>query len=158
MSVSIVYNLFGVGWAECSITIGDTSLRLTASYLSHALADLLQAVVDLLNGHGETVVSFAEEPGEYRWRLQRVDENTVGIKIIEFDNLWKNKLDEEGSVIFEAQCRMRTFAGAVLSASQRELAEHGLEGYREKWANDDFPLELHNELKQLLRNGRLKKQ
>jgi hypothetical protein len=153
MSVSVVYNLFGVGWAECFLTIGNSNIRLTASYLSHALADLLQAVVDLLHGHRETVASFADEPGEYRWRLQRVDENTVSIRIIELDDLWQNKPDEEGSVIFEAQCRMRTFAGAVLSASQRVLAEYGLEGYRERWANDDFPLELHNELKQLLRRG-----
>jgi hypothetical protein len=61
--------------------------------------------------------------------------------------------DEEGKVIFEAECRLRTFAGAVLSESQRLLEKYGREGYLGLWDQHEFPLEKQERLRQLLRQG-----
>lgn len=154
MSLSVSYKLTGSGWAECSLEIDGQEIVTTASYLSHALERLLQSVVYLLNGQPEATASFDEEPGEYRWRFRRVDEQRISIRILWFDKLWGREPDEKGKLVFEATCRLRTFAGAVLSASQELLAEHGLEGYKLKWVEYDFPLEVQNELKQLLVEGR----
>ncbi len=45
MAVSVTYNLIGASWAECLLEVGEQQARVTASYLSDALGDLLQAVV-----------------------------------------------------------------------------------------------------------------
>jgi hypothetical protein len=72
------------------------------------------------------------------------------IRILWFDEMWSNRPEEEGKVILKAECRLRTFAGAVLSASQRVLAKHGLEEYREKWVQHEFPIKLQAKLQEAL--------
>lgn len=151
MSANISCKLTGAGWAECSLAIDDQAIVTTASYLSHALESLLQGSVDIMRGQVEARASFDEEPGEYRWLFRRVDEQTLNIKILWFDKLWGNEADEKGRIIFEADCRRRTFAGAVLSASQKVIAEHGFDGYKDKWSEEhDFPEALQTELQRLL--------
>ncbi len=148
------YKLIGSGWAECTLQIDGQVIVATASYLSDALADLLQSVVDLLQGQAEATASFEEEPGEYRWRFQRVDEQNILVRILWFDDLYSYAPDEKGRLEFEAKCRLRTFAGEVLSTMQQLLAQHGLAGYKEQWRPYDFPLELQEKLKRLLVEGR----
>ena len=127
---------------------------MTASYLSHALESLLQGTIDILQGYPKATVLFDEEPGEYRWLFTRINEQQIKVKILWFDELWGNEPDENGQVIFEANCRLRTFAGEILSASQKVLSDNGLTGYKNKWHKHDFPGALQNELKQLLVEGR----
>ena len=67
MAVTLEYRLTGRGWSECIVEIDDKSATLTASYLSDVLADLLDAVVSIVQGNDEVTVSFMEEPGEYQW-------------------------------------------------------------------------------------------
>jgi len=150
MGASVTYNLTGSGWSECYIQIGEQSAHLSASYLSDAFGDLLNAVVGLMNGAKETTASFEEEPGEYRWRFRQMPPDKVNVRILKFDDIWAKRPDEQGKTILEAECRLRTFAGAVLSASQRVLQEHGLEGYKDKWIEHEFPLDLQQQLKRLL--------
>ncbi|MFL6277626.1 MAG: hypothetical protein ACJ74G_20770 [Blastocatellia bacterium] len=154
MSVYITYKLTGSGWAECLLAIDDQTIITTASYLSHALESLLQGIVDIMRGQAEARASFDEEPGEYRWLFLRKDEQTLNIRILWFDGLWGHKPDNKGHIIFDGDCRLRTFAEAVLSASQKVLAEHGLEGYKDQWHRDEFPETLQAELERLLREGR----
>lgn len=156
MNVSVTYKLTGPGWAECSLEIDGQAIVTTASYLSDALASLLQSATDLVKGQLEATASFDEEPGEYRWRFKRIDEEMVSIRILWLDELWNREPDEKGRTVFSATCRIRTFAGAVLSTSQQLLAEYGLDGYKEKWDEYSFPLDLLNELKQSLDEGRSK--
>lgn len=150
MGVTISYRLTGSGWAECAIQGGDHHANVIASYLSDALGGLLEAVVRLLEGQPEATASFADEPGEYRWRMVRVSSDRVALRILEFPQLWGNRPDQEGKPLLETECRLRTFAGAVLSASQRVLEEHGADGYRERWVKHEFPLENLQRLKALL--------
>ena len=87
---------------------------MTASYLSDAFGDILGAVIRMVEGQPEATASFAEEPGEYRWRFIRKEPDRLIIRILDFPQLWGNRPDEEGKVLFEAECRLRTFAGARL--------------------------------------------
>jgi hypothetical protein len=148
MAIAIEYNLTGSGWAECIVEIDARRVRLTASYLSDALADLLDAVECVVRGIEDTTALFIEEPGEYRWRFQRVSPDRLSVKIIEFSDAWQHRPpDEEGELILDVECRLRSFAGAVLEASQQVLATHGFDGYREQWVRHDFPIELQAKLK-----------
>src|SRR4051812_13127040 len=132
MPVSVVYNLTGAGGSECRVVIGERSAHLTASYLSGALGDLPGAGATLGEGAVEATASFEAEPGEYRWRFRRLDDGQVHVRILSFADSWDQSPDERGKIVFEARCRLRTFAGAVLAASQEVLRQHGLEGYRSK--------------------------
>jgi hypothetical protein len=150
MAVVVKYKITGTGWSECFVEIGENSTHVTASYLDDALGDLLRAVVSLMSGVQNTTASFAEEPGEYRWRFRQILPDKLGVRILWFDELWGHRPDEEGKTIFDAECRLRTFAGAVLSASQQVLQEHGSEGYKDQWVDHEFPLDLQQQLKNLL--------
>ena len=150
MGVSVTYNLTGVGWSECLVEIGDQNAHLTASYISDALGSLLDAVIGLMLGRDDMTAAFAEEPGLYRWRFMRVGVDKVNVRILWFDDTWKDRPENDGEMIIDAECRLRTLAGAVLAASQNVLAAHGLEGYRKQWVLHDFPLELQERLKRLL--------
>jgi hypothetical protein len=156
MSIAIHYNLVGRGWAECLIEINGQSVHLHASYLSDALADLLEAVTLVVRGVEGSTASFADEPGEYRWRFQRISPDRLQVSIIWFTGLWKHRPDAEGKVILKAECRLRTFAGAVLSASQQVLSIHGLAGYRENWVNHEFPIAPQQKLQTALNADRSK--
>ena len=153
VSVSFAYHLVGSGWAECTVAIDEQRATMTASYLSDAFGDLLAAVVRLVEGQPEATASFAEEPGEYRWRFFRKEPDRLLIRILDFPQLWGDRPDEEGKVLFETECRLRTFAGAVLSESQRLLEKHGREGYLGMWHEHEFPLEKQERLRQVLRHG-----
>jgi hypothetical protein len=149
MGVSVEYNLVGRGWAECIVEIDQHQVRLTASYLSNALDDLLDAVTAIVQGASEATASFTEEPGEYRWRFRRISQGRISIQVIWFTQTFKNRPDSEGEIILDAECRMCTFAGAVLSGSQRVLATHGSKGYKAQWAHD-FPMALQAKLQKAL--------
>lgn len=152
LSVEFRYDLVGVGWSECTLIINDAHVTVTASYLSDALRELIAAVCRVIAGLPDATASFDEEPGEYRWRLYRIDEETIRVLILEFDELWSNKPDSDGRSIFDSQCRLRTFAGAVYDGCKRLLAKYGNDGYREKWHDHDFPETEFRELKCLLDN------
>ncbi|MGD1921495.1 MAG: hypothetical protein ACFCAD_22960 [Pleurocapsa sp.] len=153
MGVFIQYNLTGRGWAECILEIDDQKITVTASYLSDALADLLDAVVSIVRGANEARAKFQEEPGEYRWIFTRLPPDKLRICILWFSNTFiSTKLDIEGEKAFETECRIRTFAEAILSASQRVLEVNGIEGYQEKWVNYKFPIQLQAKLKKALKN------
>jgi hypothetical protein len=139
MSFTIDYKLTGAGWAECIVEANGQKASLSASYLSDALGELLRAAVNLLEGVRGNTVSFAEEPGEYRWRLIRVDSEQIHVSVLSFDKLWGNEPDEAGNLVFQTVCPVREFAAAVASAAQRILDEYGVDGYREQWVNYDFP-------------------
>jgi hypothetical protein len=150
MAVSLEYNLTGRGWSECIVEIDDQRVILTASFLSDALADLLRAIADVLRGNDEAKASFTEEPGEYRWKFTRVSKDRLSVCILWFDEFYRNRPNLEGKVILKAECRLRTFAGAVLSASQRVLETYGLDGYKEQWVRYEFPATLQANLKKAL--------
>jgi hypothetical protein len=136
-----------------TIAVAEKHATITASYLSDAFGDLLGAVIRVVEGQPEATASFAEEPGEYRWRFFRKEPDRLLIRVLDFPELWGDQPDEEGKVLFEAECRLHAFAGAVLSESQRLLEKHGREGYLGMWHQHEFPLEKQERLRQVLREG-----
>ena len=97
-------------------------------------------------------MQFEEEPGEYRWIFTRLSPDRLGVCILWFSDNFSTELELKGKKIFETECRLRTFAGAILTASQRVLEVNGIEGYKEKWVNREFPIRLQTKLKEALKN------
>ena len=68
------YRLVGTGWSEARVADAHRHAVSTASYLSDALGNTIEAVAPVVEGAGEPRCSWDEEPGEYRWILKGVDD------------------------------------------------------------------------------------
>ncbi len=138
--VELQFTLTGVGWVAGHVQVGDVNAEFSASYLSNALGGLVGATVKLLQGAASERVSFDEEPGEYRWVLAR-DQQQLHLQLLWFDELWGGLPDDKGVVRMTALVELSAWASAVKRCCDRLLAEHGLDGYHDKWVEAPFPLE-----------------
>jgi hypothetical protein len=154
VDLKIDYRLVGTGWADCALKSGDLSCRITASYLSDALGDLVLAALAAVRGFRAIAFSFEEEPGEYRWVITTPRMNEVDIAILEFDDLYAEKPDSEGRCLFKVRCRPSVFAQAVADAAKAVLDAHGESGYRETWGDHPFPAASFSELTSALARAR----
>lgn len=147
--VQFVYRLTGAGWSEARLTIGAGSTALSASYLDDALGDLVAAAVALAEAASTIRVSWAEEPGEFRWVLDRSGDR-LAVRVLWFDALWGSDPDENGTVLLDATCSLVAFQRAIASGARAVLDEWGEDGYRAKWIEHDFPTARLVELERLL--------
>lgn len=154
--ITFTYNLVGKGWSEAEIKDGESRATLTASYLSDALGDLVRAILGLLGTADKTTCSWAEEPGEYRWIFKKQGDSLF-IKIVWFDVLWTNKPDEEGTSVFSSSCKLRRFSVQLKNQLEKLLDQYGLDDYRQKWGNYDFPLSEYEKLSEIISNTKAAK-
>jgi hypothetical protein len=152
MSLSITYRLTGTGWATCTLSDGNSSCELTASYLSDALRSLVLSATAVLSGFMRVSFRFDEEPGEYRWVISSPRLNEIELEILAFEELWGDRPDSEGKSLFKTRCLPETFAKAVARAAQSILEEHGEAGYLERWSDHPFPIAQFEELNRLLKD------
>jgi hypothetical protein len=112
---------------------------LTASYLSDALGNLIDAVAELLRkGVRESRCSWDEEPGEYRWIFTR-DRRTIHVRILAFNELHGDEPDDQGRLLFETVQPVEVVGQAVVDCATAVLERHGECEYREKWVEHPFP-------------------
>lgn len=140
--VHFSYRLTGVGWAEADLRIGDQSARLTASYVGDALGELLRGALALARGASQVKVSWAHEPGEFRWTLVRQHDASVDVQILRLhlrpEEAYPGARYEPGREVLTARCDTQGFCQAIARGAQAALNEYGLDGYKECW-DHDFP-------------------
>jgi hypothetical protein len=149
--VTFTYRLTGTGWADADVRVGEASAHASASYLGDALGELLDAVLAVAEGAATARASWDEEPGEYRWLLD-LDGTELRVRLLDFRE-WRGVVespDEEGEVLFDQRCDLNEFGAAVVAAARGVIDEYGIDGYREKWVEHDFPLEQLTRLEALL--------
>ena len=95
MTLVITYSLTGPGWAECIITFGKRQCKITASYISDALGDLVRGANAVLDGRSISF-DFAEEPGSYRWSLVQSGRNQIQTTIYSVGRNRGDRRDSEG--------------------------------------------------------------
>lgn len=74
--------------------------------------------------------------------IELIAPNEIAIQILSFDELWGNKPNSEGKLLFRVNCMPIEFAKAVHVAATAVLEENGEEGYRGKWNEHAFPMRL----------------
>jgi hypothetical protein len=82
---SVSYHLETAGWSTATVSDGERSVVLTASYLFDALGDLTRAVIALLRGAEQATLTWHEEPRVAGWRFERQGDD-VDVRITLFDN------------------------------------------------------------------------
>ena len=95
-----------------------------------AIGELGEAVINVLRGVEKATCAWAEEPGEYRWVLERHGEE-VRITILWFRDSFSRQEDEKGRVEFATISGLRRFALQVKNVVQAELEEVQGENYAE---------------------------
>jgi hypothetical protein len=136
--VQFAYRLTGAGWSEARLTVGGASTPLSASYLDDALGDLIRAAIELPGAQSTVRVSWAEEPGEFRWVLDRAGDQ-LAVRVLWFDSLWGPDADDMGKVLLNASCPLVAFQGAIAAGAREVLDEWGEDGYQARWIEHDFP-------------------
>ena len=122
--IDIAFDLTGIGWLECRIRVGGSRTNVTASYISDAPGDFLGAVIAIVRGDPSATVTFWNEPGRYRWTLERISSKWVRIEILGLP---------DKHVVYHADCLLRDFAVEVVSAFDRLRQKYGEAGYLAKW-------------------------
>lgn len=138
-SVDFSFRLTGSGWAEARIADDASFVKMTVSYLTDALGDLLTALAALKRGDSETEqFSWDGEPEEYRWRLDR-DGDDVVVTILWFFDIYRPQHDQAGRLVFTTRQPLAELVRVVSAGASQLLDEVGEEGYRERWVEHPFP-------------------
>ncbi|HEY7895216.1 MAG TPA: hypothetical protein VIC24_09975 [Gemmatimonadaceae bacterium] len=147
MTLHLRYELTGTGWADCTFELDGQRVHTTASYLSDALDDLCRATLEVLRGESHAEAVFEEEPGEYRWLLDRSEDQRVRIRIVDGVTTRENPID---AVVVDGVCTARELGQAVLSELQRLIELHGEEGYHKECVRFPFPRSRLEDLRAVL--------
>jgi hypothetical protein len=143
-TVQIDFALSGPGWATVSLRIGQSKFTVnSASYCTDVIGDLLRGALMLVTGEWSARISFDGEPHEWRLVVTSPGDGVAlqcgcSIKVLEFANISERLPDNEGSLAFEAECKLCDFAVAVLDMSRRAMNAAGIEAY--EWGSWPFPL------------------
>ena len=151
MRPNISYKLIGPGWADCLIVHGDESKSLSASYLEDAQGNLAEATLRIARGEKLAYAIFAEEPGEYRWKLSRKESDQITVEILWFEE-WNSLRvsDDKGNPYFSFECSKMEFVRCVIDCLSDVLREYGSDGYAVKWILHEFPSDKYEKLRKVL--------
>ncbi|HTO01055.1 MAG TPA: hypothetical protein VL068_10305 [Microthrixaceae bacterium] len=148
-SFQMKYQLSGSGWATAHLADDVAEVTITASYLSDALRDLVDAVTLIGEGVTEVTCTWQEEPGEYYWVLNR-EADGVRLRILFFGSGGQGRTDDAGRVVFETLQPLEGLLRAVLGAVDGVLAHMTEAEYLDQWVQHSFPTESVERLRRAL--------
>jgi hypothetical protein len=127
---------------------GSSSADVTVSYLHDSLRELAEAARALLRGADQGRIVFMGEPGEAQLLFRRRGD-ALSYEVRWFDdwNSWGMHPSENFKVILSGTTTVRRFIGEVRGQMEALIQEHGLEGYRKRWVEHEFPMDLLTELR-----------
>jgi hypothetical protein len=147
--MQLVYQLDGDGWASARISDGSSCRDMDVSYLSDALGEMAWSALQLLCGARESSFSFQDEPGEHRWTLSRGEADSLLVRIFWSEHNFNERFPRRATEVFACNCSVLDFVGQVSHLLQDLLVEEGVEGYRRRWKNHDFPLDTFKAIQRL---------
>ena len=136
------YKLDGTGWATLTISEDEKSVEVTVSYLHDSLKELDQAVLAIGRGELQAEVVFMDEPGEHHLLFIQETRGTVSFELRWFDH-WVscghgNTADFRE--ILKGTISVADLKAQTVSALKEILDTFGVEGYKAKWVEHDFPI------------------
>lgn len=142
MGFTLSYDLENVGWARLILTDGQFRADIGVSYRHDSLRGLAEAAKALKNGASETRTIFVDEPGEVHLVFVRDDEGLI-YQVQQFAG-WESQMNvgEVPHVLYQGTTTPAQFVGEVRKQLESVLKTHKIGGYRKKWMNHDFPMDL----------------
>jgi hypothetical protein len=134
------YRLTGHGWSEADVVIGHQQAHLTASYIRDALGDLVRAGLEIAAERDAARVTWALEPGCYRWKFDRRGAD-LDVEIWSYEGDWPRADSEtDGSLVMHTECTVIAMCRAISVAAHSVLDVHGVAGYLKEWGEAAFPV------------------
>jgi hypothetical protein len=133
--MSITWTLSGRGWAKCLVTDEQAQAESTASYITLAPNELLEAVTQVVLREGEARAQLEAEPTAFRWIFYR-ERDQVWIQLLELPD--GAHPDKAGTQIWSSWQTVDSVARAFIRGFDDVVAEHGESRYQDKWG-DPFP-------------------
>ena len=137
-TLQFTFEVTSDGRAVAGISLRGLRTGMAASYHTDALGDLVRAVTEIAGGALESVCSWDEEPGVYRWHLRRAGDAAL-VRIIHVDGRRAGPVDVVGHTVWEGTVPVEDLVAAVAGAAREVLARWGVEGYRQAWQTYAFP-------------------
>lgn len=153
MSLNINYNLGDHGWANVNVHDGRQGVNMTVSYLHDTLTEFITAANLLLKGAPDAKIILMDEPGEHLIFLQSLNSINLAIEIRWFKDWasWNMITEKEFEMVLKCQDTILNFSSEIYNNAKHILDKYGMEGYKEKWIEHDFPIDEYNRLKSLLK-------
>jgi hypothetical protein len=135
----IEYRVEDAGWATVDVVCSGHHLQMTASYLHDSLRELARMAL-AVDVEDESRVVFMDEPGEHHLIVRRETAEILRVEVRYFQD-WKswNMDDGDGELRLQCATSPAELRWQVLAALRSVLAECGVDGYREKWGEHEFP-------------------
>ncbi len=138
----IEFALVGTGWLRADLYVAGLHATTTASYLSHALADLVLACALVGEGIDHVECRWTQEPGWALWSFERVAAERVRMRVVDSaddDDGVTPPAAGGGRVLVDVGHDLRRLLLAVLAAVDELYADVGDDGYAERWGEHPFP-------------------
>jgi hypothetical protein len=144
--------MIGYGWADLEFRIGEKAFVTSGvSHTTDALGDLLRSAVMIATGSDRANIHLDREPAEWRIQLTSMLDIATGLgpmqlRILEFESVYRERPDTEGSEVFMASCGALEFGSAVL-----KMANDIAGGYENLGWDHPFPVAAVHALESALR-------
>lgn len=145
--IAIHYRVENAGWATGSIGNGSTSVQFDVSYLHDSLKELAESAIQIQFTDTQTVI-FMGEPGEHRLVLTKHNNDTINFEVRAYSDWvdWVLPEDTENEIVLSGTTTIKEYKNEVLNVLRKIFSELGPELYKDKWINDDFPIDEFREL------------
>lgn len=143
MGLTLSYDLENLGWARLVLTDGSFRADIGVSYHHDSLRELAEAAKALKNGAPEARAVFVDAPGEFHLIVTQEDGGLV-YEIQQYAG-WESSRGPAGGVpevLYQGRTTADRFVGEVRREMEDLLKQHKLGGYRKKWMNHEFPLDV----------------
>jgi hypothetical protein len=158
--IQFTYRLQGAGWADATISDGQTGASVPASYICDALGDFVAAAQSLFTTD-TAECAWELEPGHIEWRFRRQGDR-LKVEVLWFEEVrvapdsfeYRLELDR---VAFAGQCDVLDFAVQVDRALQELLDQWGMDRYQREW-DYSFPVAARQRLQSHIAAEKRKRQ
>ncbi|MBM9511024.1 hypothetical protein [Desulfogranum marinum] len=146
---TIDYTFIRRGEAEIVFTFNERKIPVRALFFTDPLLDLTESALQLRKGAHNNSVVFIENSGEHQLVFKREQEGELT-----FEMRWFAKGEDVDqnppngyTVVFEGSTTVDAYSLQVLQILNNIDREPGVEQYKTKWINADFPSEAYCRLK-----------
>lgn len=135
--INVDFELFDKGWVKAVILSDEREITMFGSRLSDAMCDLIIAVNKLAYGEKESICTWHEEPGQYRWLFSKHGKE-ITLRILRFDNTFSGLANEKGIEILSGNEYTIAFVRNIIRSIDELKYKYGTDGYERIWAYE-FP-------------------
>jgi len=149
-SFAIQYKIENHGWATICVQNGKQKFESSVSYLHDSLNDLAQMAIDLKNGATKAQSLFMDEPGELLIVVTiKNGEALCEARLYRDWASWGIVQDTDFKVVLSGTNTIDAIVTQISDVLSQIHDDIGVEEYRKRWIEHDFPAEKYK----LLING-----